>query len=74
MPDREKLKNAIKKKDGWWASVFSGQIANIFLIFISDVKWITPNWVTTFSLFTCIIACAFISVGTALFLIIGGLL
>ena len=74
MSDQQKLKNAIKKKDGWWASVFSGQIANVFLIFISDIKWITPNWVTTFSLLTCIIAAAFISVGTALFLIIGGIL
>ena len=74
MSDREKIKNAIKKKDGWWASVFSGQIANIFLIFISDIKWITPNWVTTLSLFTCIIAAVFISVGIPIFLIVGAVL
>ena len=74
MPDREKIKDAIKKKDGWWASLFSGPIANILLYFISDIKWITPNCVTTSSLFTCIIASAFISVGIPGFLIIGAVL
>ena len=74
MPDQQKIKNAIKKKDGWWASIFSGQIANILLIFIADIRWITPNWVTTFSLFTCIIAAGFISTGIPLFLIIGAFL
>ena len=74
MLDREKFKNAIKKKDGWWASIFSGQIANIFLIFVYDIKWITPNLVTTFSLFTCVIAAAFISAGIPICLIIGAIL
>jgi len=74
MLDKQKIKNAIKKKDGWWASIFSGPLANIFLIFIADIKWITPNWVTTFSLFTCIIAAAFISTGLPIFLIIGAML
>ena len=74
MPDREKIKNAVKKKDGWWASIFSGQIANTFLIFICDVKWITPNCVTTSSLFLCIIAGAFISAGLPIFLVIGAVL
>lgn len=74
MPDREKIKNAVKKKDGWWASIFSGQIANTFLIFICDIKWITPNCVTTSSLFLCIIAGAFISVGSPIFLVIGAVL
>ena len=74
MLDKQKIKNAIKKKDGWWASIFSGPLANICLIFIVDIKWITPNWVTTFSLFTCIIAAAFISTGLPIFLIIGAML
>ena len=74
MLDKQKIQDAIKKKDGWWASIFSGQIANIFLCFVADVKWITPNWVTTFSLFTCVIATAFISVGLLIFLIIGAVL
>lgn len=74
MPDRQKIKNAIKKKDGWWASLFSGPIANIFLCFICDVKWLTPNWVTTSSLFTCIIASAFISTGLPIFLVFGAML
>ena len=74
MPDSAKIKNAIKKKDGWWASIFSGPMANILLYSISDIKWITPNWVTTFSLFTCIIAAAFISTGLPIFLVVGAML
>ena len=74
MLNKEKLKAAIKKKDGWWASIFSAQVANILLIFIADKKSITPNCVTASSLFLCLIASAFISVGTPLFLIIGGIL
>ena len=74
MIDKRKLKEAIKKKDGWWASVFCGPIANIFLSFIADIKWITPNCVTTSSLFLCIIAAAFISVGLPKFLIIAAIL
>ena len=74
MVNKQKLKEAIKEKDGWWATVFSSQIANILLVFIADIKWITPNCVTTSSLFTCIIACSFISVGLPIFLIIGALL
>ena len=74
MVDKQKLRDAIKKKDGWWASIFSGPIANIFLIFIADIKWITPNCVTTSSLFLCILACGFIANGTSKFLMIGAVL
>lgn len=71
---KKKLKDAIKKKDGWWATLFSGKAANFLLRFIADEEWITPNCVTTSSLFICILACAFISVGTHLYLAIGGIL
>ena len=74
MIDKQKLRDAIKKKDGWWASVFSGPFANIFLAFIADIKWITPNCVTTASLFLCIFACGFIANGTPRFLMIGAVL
>ena len=74
MIDRQKLKSAIKKKDGWWASIFSGPVANIFLALICDIKWITPNIVTTSSLFLCIITAFFISRGIQPFLIIGAVL
>lgn len=70
----EKIKEAKKQKDGWWASIFSGPVANFFLSFIADKNWITPNCITTSSLFLCIIACAFISVGLSKFLIFGGVL
>ncbi len=74
MIDKQKLRNAIKKKDGWWASIFSGPIANVFLTFIADVKWITPNCVTTSSLFLCILAGGFIANGGSKFLMIGAIL
>lgn len=63
MIDKQKLKDAIKKKDGWWARTFCGPVANIFLIFIAEKNFITPNHVTTFSLFLCVIACGFICTG-----------
>lgn len=75
MADKQKLRNAIKQKDGWWATIFSGRIANIFLSFVADIEWLSPNMVTTFSLFVCIIACVYILNGgtknliTAAFLI-----
>lgn len=70
----EKIKQAKKQKDGWWASIFSGPVANFFLLLIVDKNWITPNCITTSSLFLCIIACAFISTGLTSFLIFGGVL
>ena len=74
MVDKTKLKQAIKKKDGWWASIFSGPCANVFLRLIADVKLISPNLVTTFSLILCIVAAVLISYGIPKYLIIGGIL
>ena len=74
MTDKEKVKNAIKKKDGWWASLFSAPSANILLCYVADIKSITPNIVTTGSLIVCIIAALFISQGPAPYLIIGAIL
>ena len=51
MKQKIKILDAKKKKDGWWASVFSGPIANFLLNFIAEIKWITPNCVTNSSLF-----------------------
>lgn len=74
MVDKEKIKDAKKKKDGWWASLFSGTVANLILPFIADVTWITPNLVTTFSLALCFVACFYIASGEYFNLIIGGIL
>lgn len=74
MIDKQKLKDAIKKKDGWWARIFCGPVANIFLIFIAEKNFITPNYVTTFSLFLCIIACGFICTGVQPYLMIAAVL
>jgi hypothetical protein len=51
-----RLRAAIKTKDGWWASIFSGPLANRLLEPIADMRAITPNHVTTFSLFIGILA------------------
>lgn len=74
MVDSQRLKSAIKASDGWWASVFSGPVANILLRYIADIKWISPNCVTTSSLFLCIITCAFVSVGVQPFLMLSAIL
>jgi len=74
MIDIEKIKDAKKKKDGWWASLFSGPAANLLLPYVAEVDWITPNCVTSSSLFICFIASAFIATGISSFLIIGAIL
>lgn len=74
MIDKQKLKDAVKKKDGWWARIFCGPVANIFLIFIAERNFITPNHVTTFSLFLCVIACGFMCTGVQPYLMIAAVL
>ena len=74
MPNDQKLRNAIKKKDGWWASLFSGPVANFFLGFIAENKKITPNIVTTSSLVLCIFTAYLVSFGRQPFLMISAVL
>jgi archaetidylinositol phosphate synthase len=74
MVDEIKLKAAIKKIDGWWASIFSGPVANYFLRYIADINWITPNHVTLFALFLGILASVCFVVASPLFMILGALL
>lgn len=45
-----KLRDAIKKKDGWWASIFAGPFANRLLEPLCDIQWISPNLITISSL------------------------
>ena len=74
MTDKSKLKTAIKSKDGWWATIFSGPAANMILGQVADIKWITPNCITTASLFVCVLAGGFIANGNPGFLIVGAVL
>ncbi len=74
MIDQQKLKDAIKKKDGWWASLFSGPVANSFLGFIAENKKITPNIVTTSSLVLCIITAILLSFGCQPYLMVAAVL
>ncbi|MBI3591829.1 MAG: CDP-alcohol phosphatidyltransferase family protein [Candidatus Melainabacteria bacterium] len=74
MVDKQTLRDAMKKKDGWWASRFSGPIANIFLYFIAERKWITPNCITSSSLLVCVVSCILISTGITHFLFLSAVL
>lgn len=69
-----KLRSAIKQKDGWWASIFSGPLANRFLEPICDVAWITPNVITISSLVIGVIAAWCFACGDHFHLIIGAVL
>ncbi len=69
-----KLRNAIKKKDGWWASIFSGPLANRLLEPVCDIAWITPNLITLTSLFIGIIAAFCFAQGEYFYLLAGGIL
>lgn len=74
MVDEIKLKAAIKKIDGWWASIFSGPVANYLLRYIADINWISPNHVTLFALFLGVLASVCFIVASPLSMIIGALL
>ena len=74
MADEQRIKAAKKQKDGWWASIFSGPAANIFLYLIADIKWITPNHVTSFSLLLCFLSSILIGTGKTQLLIIAAIL
>jgi hypothetical protein len=74
MVDEIKLKAAIKKIDGWWASIFSGPVANYLLRYIADINWISPNHVTLFALFLGIVASVCFVVASPLSMILGALL
>lgn len=54
--DLPRLRSSIKTKDGWWASIFAGPLANRLLEPIAECGFITPNRVTLFSLFLGLLA------------------
>ncbi len=74
MNQKTKLRSCIKEKDGWWASSFSGPLANRLLEPICEISWLTPNQLTLTSLFIGFIACAYFFKGDHVSLVIGGIL
>lgn len=72
--DKAKLRSAIKKKDGWWASIFSGPLANRMLEPICEITWISPNLITITSLVIGLIASYFFLRASQQDLIIGAVL
>lgn len=71
---KEKLRSCIKEKDGWWASVFSGPLANRLLEPICDITWLTPNQLTIFSFFIGLVAAYFFAKGDYPSLLVGAIL
>ncbi len=69
-----KLRAAIKSKDGWWASLFAGPLANRLLEPICEITWISPNLITVTSLFIGLLAALCFAQGEHLWLILGGIL
>ena len=69
-----KLRSAIKQKDGWWASIFSGPLANRLLEPICDIKWISPNLITVSSFLIGLIAAWCFACGDYCHLIMGAIL
>lgn len=53
---KTKLREAIKKKDGWWATIFSGPLANRLLEPLCEISWVSPNLITITSLFIGLMA------------------
>lgn len=53
------------KDDEWWSSFVTSPIAIGINYFVVDVKWVTPNLITVFSIITAIISAGFIVVGGA---------
>ena len=74
MPDLTRLRSSIKAKDGWWATMFSGPMANRLLEPIADIQAITPNHITIFSFFIGLGAGYFFSKGDSLSLALGAVL
>lgn len=72
--DRAKLRSAIKTKDGWWASIFSGPLANRMLEPICEIPWVSPNLITISSLIIGLVASYFFLRASHQDLIIGAIL
>lgn len=72
--DKERLRSAIKEKDGWWASIFSGPLANRFLEPICEIGFVTPNLITIASFGIGVLASLCFLKGTHFFLILGAIL
>jgi len=51
------------KDDEWWSSFFASPLAILLNYVVVDVRWITPNLITRFSLLTALVAAVLIVVG-----------
>ncbi|MFP6583703.1 MAG: CDP-alcohol phosphatidyltransferase family protein [Candidatus Hydrogenedentota bacterium] len=52
------------KNDEWWSSFVTSPLAILFNYFIVDIKWLTPNRITTVSFIVALLASAFILIGS----------
>ena len=70
----KKLRSCIKEKDGWWATIFAGPLANRFLEPICEIEWLTPNHLTIFSFAIGLVASWLFLQGDHKSLVIGAVL
>jgi len=69
----ERLRAAIKTKDGWFARNFSAKLANRFVSLVGDTS-ITPNQVTLFALLVALVASYLMFTMEPIPLIVGSIL
>jgi hypothetical protein len=74
MTNLNKLRSAIKTKDGWWASIFAGPLANRLLERVCEIEWISPNLLTIISLLVGIFAASCFAEGHYPYLCAGAFL
>lgn len=74
VPDTLRLRAAIKSRDTWWPTVFTGPVANWIVGQIAPIERIHPNQITALGMFVAILAGACFSMGSYPSLAAGGIL
>lgn len=59
----QRLWETKNKNDEWWSSFVTSPLAIVINWFVVDIKWLTPNLITLFSLITALVASVLIVVG-----------
>jgi phosphatidylglycerophosphate synthase len=72
--DGERLRAAVKVRDTWWPTVFSGPVANHLVRVLSAYPRVHPNHVSIAGALTTVVACTCFGVGTYPWLVAGALL
>lgn len=74
LADSIRLRAAIKSRDTWWPTVFSGPVANWMVGRLAPIEGIHPNHITALGMLVAILAGACFSIGSYRSLVAGGIL